>query len=500
MLFTYAGVDIRLGPIGTAGTNTHHVGAEQRYDESGVDYLTTRYTFDVTGVVNLASMSYTRQAGGGPPQAQAGTAAALTVAAIRDALSQPRQSLVYKDQFGNVLLQSPAINPNAPAGGPSNVPFACDCTGGPFVVRAPEILKVFGDKTMLVRVVVRTDVNESFLLSANPPYLTSNRWSVAEDFDDCAFSTLSYGGTTVFRADVLGTKTVQGTAPGGALGPRRPLVPDDLRDYFQAVQIPAGYKRTRVWTKQRADGFTVDWQVVDEQRAVTLNVYDAMDIECVQTDGVRTEGVEAFLTKGVGRLGDATEFFLNADNWVRGRIGDGARQILGLAKPFVDALPRWSTHVVITAHGHPGASRRKLARLCVYVLEAVVKTVERGIATTNISLTQDKMGKWIRLECDVRRGPAQSTYRFPTSTGSDLFAPTMLDVVPDDDGINFALAAGGNVALTQAAPGTWPPFPGDQGVRGTALEVLLAQVLLNPYQAPPKPPIPAVAAQGQQPQ
>jgi hypothetical protein len=468
---TYNGIEISLGPPNAAGGKTHHVGAQPVYDPTNQDLLFTRYTFDCTGYVNPFSTAYARLAGLPTPVATPGAVAATTVAAIRDALAQPHQLLTYSDNAGNVLLRSPPVNPspiavNPPNPNPAGAAFSCDFTGGPIILRAPEILEVSGDKTMRVRVVYQTDINESFIATTRPPVLVSNRWEIHESLDDCAFSTLTYTGTAVFRLDLLNAMQFNG----------RPLVPDDFRDFSSAFAIPAGFKRMSVDVRADPNGYTYRYRVVDEQRAVTLTDFTAMDVEARLVDGIDSPGLEKFGKQSWDHILDfAGNTLLKPTTWIDA-IGSAFNMFRGLSDTVYNNIPQRTTRLNIVAKGHSASTRKNLALLCFAVLQQLVTKFDLLVASNSVQLTQDLMDKYVMLDVAIRRGPVATVFKFGVGLGS-LSVPALSDGIPATDDIQ------GEV---QDAPGRWPPFPGPGEVRGNALVALLTQSLYQPYTAPGK--------------
>jgi hypothetical protein len=95
------------------------------------------------------------------------------------------------------------------------------------------------------------------------------------------------------------------------------------------------------------------------------------------------------------------------------------------------------------------------------------------------------MGKWVRLHVVRRLGPMTSL--FQVGGNPNGVVANMLPVVQPDDGIFH---------VTTSTPGVNPVFPNDGNTRGTALEALVAQSLMYPYNEAPQPPGDTAAFQG----
>lgn len=502
-VLTYGGIVLQV-------LKTHHIGSEDVYDETGLDYLWTKYTFDVTGLVNLANTSYTTQPNNPAPVATPGQPPFLTVANIRDTLSLPRQQLTYTDEVGNEMVRSPADAPVPaaqfqPGGGIQNnivqppVPLDCDCDGGPKPLRPAEVLAVHGaGKSVIVRFTVSTTVNDSIFWTGQggltvlgraapkPPVILSNRWSLTESLDEAAFSTRIYSGRAVFRADLLRDLTI---TPDDGAG-KRLAVPDDFRSYWASFNIPPGFQRQQVFVEQEPSGFAVRYRVVDVQLPVTLTDRRAYKLEVLQTTGMETVGTEQQLEKFVatmaeGAISDAAS--LNFDPFHDAGVALAAS--LRFAKASLDLnlsnIPRSTDAYVITATGQPGSRRLDLAGLCYKVLANFIGFADNFWSSQSARLTLDIMGKWAQLVVTVERGP----FRSAVVTGN-AHGGAAIDVrgrIPADDGMN---------GITSTTPGTQPPFPSDSGVRGTALEWLVAQTLMTPYLEAPQAAGHSLAGQG----
>lgn len=338
---------ILYGAVTINVQQTHDMILEDVYDDTGLDYLWTKWTIDATGVINLGAgqggaMSYGTVVGNPNPVPTPGLRGFLTHANVRDALSQPRQPLIVLDTQGNILLQSPgfapipaaAIAPGAGAAGQvvGNVFLDCDCDGGPKPLRPVEILSIHGDgHSLIVRFSISTTVNESVFwvtqggqsvpaqeqpspgltqvpplpvgnVKPKPPFVLSNRWSAREELDEAAFSTRVYEGRVVFRADLLRAFFTQ---PVGAPNPRI-AVPDDFRSWFARFFVPFGFQRQQVIVEQEPSGFAVRYRVTDTQMPTTLLDHRACKLDIIRVTGVGrkspAEAGAALVTGGAGSI------------------------------------------------------------------------------------------------------------------------------------------------------------------------------------------------------
>ncbi len=520
----YGGITIEI-------QKTHLIHAEDVYDPTGLDYLWTRYTIDVTGVVNPSATAYVTQPGNASPLAGP-SPAFLTIANIRDTLSLPRQSLTYFDELGNVMIQSPTFAPVpvigfVPGGGIINnivqppVLLDCDCDGqGPKPLKPPEVYAVQGTgKTVLVRFTISTTINDSIFWVAQggltllghaapkPPIILSNRWSIDEDLQEGAWSTRVYRGRAIFRADllraILAPLTPVDSPP--IPGANRLAVPDDFRSYWAGFYCPKGFQRKQIWVEEDPSGFAVDYQVTDVQMPVTILTSEtrAYKIEVIRQTGMSRMSPEGALNKVGEVAGDPSSWLsVFSGSAIGGFIGTaimpGLGTIIGSAiggfssgAQKTGLVPQSWDHLVITASGQPGSKRQDLAGLCYKVLKAIIEKSDESMANESVVLTQDYMGKWCRLEVDLKRPPIATVIKIVSTTSGRI--QNVCDLrgdVPADDGIT---------GVTSNTPGIQPVFPGDSNTRGTALEALVAQSLMYPYNEAPAPPTDAAAMQGQVP-
>jgi hypothetical protein len=499
---TYSGISIDI-------LRTHAAHCEDVYDETGSDYLWTKWTFDITGVINVGATNFTTaqgnpapvplatnppQAGGIPPGA-AVNPPFLSHAAIRDTLAQPRQLLTYADEAGNILVESPGLGPAPaanfkPGGGIqnnvlANVRLDCDCTLGPTPLRPVEVLAVHGSgKSVIVRFAVSCTVNESVFWSAQgglavlgrappkPAIIVSNRWRTTEVLDEAAFSTRTYAGRATFRADLLRDVIIKPTDGS----PDRLAVPDDFRAYWGSFFVPPGFQRREVWVQQDPAGLSVDYRITDVQLPVTLKDRRAYKIEATYTTGTTHRGAEVLGIEAERLLANqAVEAAMaaSADPFsVAGHLSAaGLRVSRGLWDLGLAALPRSTDRVRIRAYGQPGSNRKDLVRVCYLVLaNCLVGGDDIFRSSTSAWLTVDLMGKFASLDFDLERGPVNSVIRVGLGAFGD-----MRDLIADDDGL---------LGVSSQTPGTQPVYPNDSNLRGTALEWMVAQSLSQPYRNP----------------
>lgn len=314
----------------------HHVGTV-KLDASN-NYLYTEYRLTLAGVYNPAVNAYLLN-GAGFPSPAPGAIAPQTCAALRHALSQPRQPFGYV--AGNWLMiyappllgvrgftqvNVPPVNlpPPAPVG-PAGVGTgvnaglqtqtfpgfqislptitqkfaAVDCANGPFP-SPPEIVESIGDKTFLVRFTVTLALNETAPNNTKPGAaraptkfptspLLGNAYSVTDVVDQDFFTSRYVEGTAVFRSDALQVLK---------------LFPDQFR-YWLGHPIPPRFRRENIRVRQEADGVTTHYSFIDRERVLNFdpNVFTRVEMTISQDED--QPGLETLFRKGAGPVLDA---------------------------------------------------------------------------------------------------------------------------------------------------------------------------------------------------
>jgi hypothetical protein len=283
MKIIYNGISIEIVKV-------QEISRQSVYDDSGTDYLYTKWSINVTGLIEgkaalaaigMGGMTWTNTntppigllspvvpvtplAASGPlPISPAATIAApaglanapnrpiKTDAAIRHSLSIPRRMLqIVSDAVAagapaEILLQSPPISL------PPATNAVCDCKNGPHPI-AVVVDSVFGDANMFgVTFQVETYVNEDTFNGRLPTVLLSNRFSCRHDINENSFMTRYVNGVAIFRADY--------TWPGG---PNPAVNPDSLRGAMM-LPIPLGCERNDMKTESSRDGLQVTYSFTD---------------------------------------------------------------------------------------------------------------------------------------------------------------------------------------------------------------------------------------------
>ncbi len=276
---------------------------------NGNQYLYTRYIFSVTAVLNPGLSSYFRAGdikdplngavalGGAvgpaaraagpefatgpkmrdqklPPTPPAGPygipkldlrgePAVITDASIKHALMQPRRQLVV-GLMGYPMLYSPWTG------------YTCDATGGPLPLRC-DVLEMQSYKTFVVRFSIQCDVNECHLFSQLAEPLLSQTWTMSHEVDADCYCTRTIEGRMVFHRGIL-----------EKLGQN----PDMLYRQQYIHPIPTNFKRQQIMVKLQPDGCTLDYVVVDKERALNINIAGCTRLEGTHTVETVWRGAE----------------------------------------------------------------------------------------------------------------------------------------------------------------------------------------------------------------
>lgn len=285
---------------------------EPVYDDTGVDYLYTKYLIHVTGVINTerptsdvflgtgngfmnygftdgvapvpkgdaefgkldprpapifaplrADLTYAPVFGVGSfpnPDTRAvafgRSTPVLTHEAIRHRLEVPRGQLYV---FSGTGLESGTVPPTA-----NNLILrspadktVCDAKNGPLPRLMAVTMSVGGTNTMVVEWACETFVNEAQTNNVDPfGYILSNRFSQVHSVDQAGFTTVATQGITLFRTDRIMT-------PGARINP------DSLRARL-FVPIPQGFERVVDYVRGRPDVSGIEYRYTDVQVPVNF--------------------------------------------------------------------------------------------------------------------------------------------------------------------------------------------------------------------------------------
>jgi hypothetical protein len=212
----YNGVTIHL-------SNTLSCDFEPVMDPSGVDYLYSKVTLEVMGVVSDAAT-----VSPGLPNPDL----AHSLQALRQKLNSPRQDLTYSVNDFTVF--------DVPGTG-VNGPLRCCPMNGPHV-RA-RVSKISGDKSAIIvfkAVFGVTDCSKVVL---------SHRWTMTGDTDQLGFTTRTTRGTMIVRPDLLLDNNLNMT--------------QFRRAIFQP--LPTTFKREQISVTPSADDTRLDYVLVDRE-------------------------------------------------------------------------------------------------------------------------------------------------------------------------------------------------------------------------------------------
>ncbi len=239
-VLTYNGITIGL-------TKTLGIAHEPQRAEDGT-YLHTKITIEVEGIitgpisqsqnpVTLGNVSGTIDAG----------SISDTVRAIRHALLQERQLLVYDvGDSPTPMITAPGLD------GTGNF-LPCDANNGP-IPGALAIVRVDGLTTFHVRYSVTCHLFECPGASGTPQALISNRYAQSHSIDSQYFTVITTTGQAFFNTSVLEAAQQQA---------------DDFRQVL-FPPVPRGFKRLSVNIIATPARNALTYQVVDQERYFDL--------------------------------------------------------------------------------------------------------------------------------------------------------------------------------------------------------------------------------------
>lgn len=213
---------------------------ESLYDDSGTDKIATKFDVRVQCVINLNHLQLIEPGDGTLGVFPAGANAATLISALREKLLRPRRSLSIK-------VNGQEMIPN-PTGGPGTV----DAMNGP-QPRACNIVQVTAE-TCLVDYQIQAHYVENLTQPADRlgnrqvQLLLVNRWTEAVTIDDLGASVRVRSGRFVLRSD-------------NRLG----KIPDELRDQFAVLSVPAGFLRQSGRYTAEPDGLALSYEITDKE-------------------------------------------------------------------------------------------------------------------------------------------------------------------------------------------------------------------------------------------
>jgi hypothetical protein len=355
---------------------------------------------------------------------------------IRFLLMSPRQKLTY-EVGGQKVLVSPIPG------------FTVDAMNGPRPISC-DIVQWIGPKTLLVDYVIETWQREDILFPGVRSPLASLTWEVESEMDEHFYTTNTIRGRAVFRSDLLAQQNIS---------------PDRMRNIL-FHPIPKNFKRDRVWVKLDGDGVTLNYVIQDKERALNYKVTDVTRIEARQWIQAGDVGIEQGATNVLkGFLGGMGKDAAGNDK------GFGP-PIVGALNAFVDSQPTLSHGFDIQVWGNRHSFRGDLMQLAFDLLSARLALFPNKWGGRAVKITHDLTGTYVHLEASITTGPLGNWITWmETLFKKNFILPGHVNAQSDDTG-----------TILVANPATViPPPPGDKGSRGTYLEVLAAQVLMDPF-------------------
>ena len=408
-----------------------------KLDPSGTDYLYTVFRLHVRGIYNPES---TVSGAGAPP---------TTDIAIRHALLTPRSTLIYSQHALNGQASVVFTSPSGATG--------VDAHNGPIPL-ALNVTQVIGTKSWVIEYAIETYINEN--TAATKSVLLSHRWRMEESIDQDYFTTRTITGRAIFRTDRLATLSA---------------VPDDFRTYM-AHPIPGGFRRESIHVAASEDGSELDYHLVDRQQASICIRFGVSRIEATHTAGVTVPGLERIVSAAIGdiaALGSALGKVGSAHD-APGTFRNSARAYSNL--PSMQTwgnMPIRFDIVEVRVWGDPSSLRKVLTNVAMVVALGRFSEVQTTVATKNLTVMHDLMGKFVSVRLELMSGPLQTAA--PIGAGG---TPLVLNAFPDSDDLSQIA-----VSITSGAAQSPPPL-GDNLSIGTYLARMAAQALSDPNDVP----------------
>lgn len=470
--FQYGGI-VAAEPVKTEEYTCRHV-----FDAAN-NYQFTEVTITVSFVFNPKSTSYAAPVAFAPPVPVEGKLPAETEAAVRHALAQPRQTLIYSNG-ANTIIRSPAVGATV------------DANNGP-VPTVHSVRAVHGIKTFEVRMSVKTYLNESHLYVNTPSVITSHTWRPQHTVDADFFCTRVIRGRVACRSDRLAALNAS---------------VDDFRR-FVFHPVPTNFKRETIDIVASEDGTSAEYTIIDRELPINIVAPQGVTrIEASWSQGSHGIGPEEYAWRemlaeegiltsspaymgnaalgasaaghGMARSGWAQNAFQN-DGVSTGAVHTAA----SLASMAVGAklryevnritnAPRHVHDIAVRVWGDRTASRQMLQNVAVGIAQSrLAFLVDKKFATLGFRVTHDLMGRFVAYSCSLVSGPSNDV----VATGPNLGSLPFPGFPADDSMPNF----------TSANDAANPAPTGDGKSRGSYLGALLAAALQAPNATPSTP-------------
>lgn len=416
----------------------------------GPTYLWTRFTIRVRGVYNPAFNAYELD-GGVPVSIAPVPSIPFTVRgsgpetdyATKHILMQPRGQLAYAVDDVNPILFSPAQG------------YTTDANNGPLPVSC-DIIKIGGQKSVIVDYTVMTDINECGLTTNGsiPSALLSHRWTMSERIDQDFFSTRTINGHAIFRSDRM-----------QAIG----ADPDDYRAYL-AHYVPPNFKRDDISIEVSEDGQELHYVLVDREKAFNLDP-SLLALNVTRIEGTYTKGFtkqSAFDAK----VALVRPIPTTIGGWV-GTFFDPIGTIRDYYITAENTVPRIIQSLHVRVYGNRFAVRGDLANVATAVLLAKISPLEIALGSCTAMLTEDLLGEFVELSVNIQSGP-ESQVAFQAQGLAPLF--------------HIGTETINGITTIEETPQPFPPS--DSGSRGTNVKKLQSQTVEGPCGIPDIGPVP----------
>jgi len=441
----------------------NQVEREAIYSRDRTTYQYTRFTFDVICRYNPRATTYTganAQEAGPLPIFFSDRTAGRTDLALRHQLMQPRGRLIIDLGGESNFFKSPLDG------------YTRDAHVGPVPERC-DIISVHGDKTVTMHYRITTWVNECLNRRSVSPLL-SHRWKRSAVTDEDHYTALMTEGEAIFRIDELA---------------RNNWSPDSFRqDLFHPV--PNNCQRYGITVNAIEDGSGVTYSFVDQELPVNqpgwLTVPGLTRVEAYETVTFQTGNHILETSRLAMRTAGITANMLanlSIDPVRSAGVGIGAG-IQGMIEGMRTAqavLPRYSIHRFVRCHGNRNSTRFEMMRVAVGFVYATLP-VEISNCSQNIVVTQEQHGKLVELQATFEWGWENVLLGGALPGIGQANAVNPLEVAravfPEEGSLLpfFTRFDGPNIPP--------PGRTGNDGSRGTLLQMVVAQALTGSCAVP----------------
>lgn len=329
----------------------------------------------------LGAPKFTRPTG--QPPVRAGIPAAVSDVALRHALMQPRQQLIFS--VGGL------VNIFSPLDG-----MQTDVMNGPTPI-ACNVVQLQGSRTWIVDYAIETCINECSLYGGNVPAVLSHVWEMQHELDADYFAKQTIRGRVLFRSDAI---------------IRMGLNPDDYRTLI-ALDVPPGFKRERIQVHVGNPPNLIEYELVDRQLPLGWSMPGVTRLEATHSVSTDRESGDVVALRTIKALAG------HASKLAKEVAANSARASAGMPGNELDPV-----HAAEIAAAVAGNATQGIIDAGADVLEGMISNMPINTHTIVVELWGDSSTNRAALEGFARQILAQRLLNFRLFVGAQL-APLM---------------------------------------------------------------------------